>query len=386
MLTGGNGVAAASALATATIVLPFSTLYFSHVPTAALCIAALWLALQARAERSTGLAALSGLAAGLAVLVEYPSGVVCVALGVFVVATARRRLRAAAAFGAGMVAGLVPLALYNVWAFGSPTHLSYEHIVEPDDIGEAVPATLPTGSLGFSTPNVHTATELLLSSRGLLVTTPILAAGAVGVVMLFRRGRRSEAVLLGGTALVALLWNSGFTAAYGGAFGGDSPGARYIVAVLPFLLIPLGLVLDRVPATVLTLAAISLGAMALVTATQPQVGEHEPHVWIDLLRSGTFTETPLTLAGLGTGWVSIMPFFLALALTAVAAWHLAGRPRQGSWLAAAAVAGGWLVLLGAGPALLHSPGGSTGALLALLTLTGVVALVAFAHRQGKVVG
>ena len=42
--------------------------------------------------------------------------------------------------------------------------------------------------------------------------------------------------------------------------------------------------------------------------------DFEPHLWIDLLRSGTFTETPLTLLGLGTGWISIMPFFLGLAV------------------------------------------------------------------------
>lgn len=382
-LCGDDGVAAAAAVATATIVLPFSTLYFTHVPAAALGVSALWLTLRARATGSALLAFAAGLVAALGVLFEYPSGVVCVALGVFLVVTTRYRFHAAGAFVAGTVTGLVPLALYNAWAFGSPTHLSYEHVVAPRDWLEAVPTTLPTGSLGFTMPSARVVAELLLSSRGLLVTTPIFAAGVVGLLLLYRGGRRAETALLGGTALVALIWNSGFTTAYGGAFGGDSPGARYLVAVLPFVLIPLGLVLARAPATVLALAAISCGAMSIVTATQPQVGEHEPHLWIDLLRSGTFTDTPLSLLGLGNGWVSIMPFFVALAFVAVAAWDLAGRPAGGPWVGAAAVAGGWLVLVGAGPALLRSPGGTVGALLALLALTGIVAATAFAHQTSR---
>ena len=378
-LTGGEGIAAAAALATATIVLPFSTLYFTHVPAAALAASALWLALRARASGSPALAAAAGLVAALGVLFEYPAGVVCIALGVFLVMTMENRLRAAGAFVAGTVAGMVPLLLYNTWAFGSPTHLSYENVVTPEDWLEDIPTTLPTGSLGFTTPSLEAVAQLLLSSRGLLVTTPILAAGAAGLVLLYRAGRRAEAVLLTTTTLAALAWNSGFTTAYGGPFGGDSPGARYMVGVLPFLLLPLGLALARLPTSVMVLAAISCATMALVTATRPQVGEAEPHLWIDLLRSGAFTETPFTLLGLGSGWISITPFFLALVLVAWSAWQLMGRPLGGPWLGAAAVAVGWLALVGAGPTLLRTPGGIPGALLALAVLGAVSGAAALTH-------
>ena len=265
----------------------------------------------------------------------------------------------------------MPLLLYNTWAFGSPTHLSYENVVAPEDWLEDVPTTLPTGSLGFTTPSLEAVAQLLLSSRGLLVTTPIFAAGAGRArAALSERVAAPKPSCSTTTALVALAWNSGFTTAYGGPFGGDSPGARYMVGVLPFLLLPLALALARLPTTVVVLAAISCAAMALVTATRPQVGEAEPHLWIDLLRSGTFTETPFTLLGLGSGWISIMPFFLALALVAWSAWQLMGRPVGGPWLGAAAVAVGWLVLVGAGPALLRTPGGIPGALLALARARG----------------
>ena len=382
-LTGKDGIAAATALAVATLILPFSTLYFTHVPAAALGVTALWLALRARSSHSLPLVVASAVVAALGVLFEYPAGVLSIALGIFLVATMHARLRTAGAFVAGTLAGLVPLMAYNTWAFGSPTHLSYENVVAPEDWLEAVPATLPTGSLGFTAPSLESVAELLLSSRGLLVTTPILAAGVLGLVLLYRAGRRAEAILLSATALVALAWNSGFTTAYGGPFGGDSPGARYMVGVLPLVLLPLGLVLTRLPTAVVLLTAISCGAMAIVTATRPQVGEAEPHLWLELLRSGSFTETPLSLLGAGTGWIAIAPFFIALAIVCVGTWTLVARPRGGPWAGAAAVVAGWLVLVGAGPALLGSPGGAAGAALALLVLAAVVGLTAFAGSRER---
>ena len=121
--------------------LPFSTLYFTHVPAAALGVSALWLALRARTNGSPLLAGAAGAVSALAVLFEYPAGLLCLALGLFLVATARPRILTAIAFAGGMVAGLVPLALYNWWAFGSITHLSYQNVVAPKDWLEDVPGT-----------------------------------------------------------------------------------------------------------------------------------------------------------------------------------------------------------------------------------------------------
>ena len=383
-LTGREGIAAATAVATATIVLPFSTLYFTHVPAAALAVSALWLALRARACGSSTLAAAAGLVAALGVLFEYPAGVVCIALGIFLVATMEDRLRAAGAFVLGH-------RRRNGAAVGSTTPgrsdrrpISPTRTSSPLRTGwRTFPRRCPPEPLASRRRASRRSRSCLLSSRGLLVTTPILAAGVAGLVLLYRAGRRAEAILLTTTALVALAWNSGFTTAYGGPFGGDSPGARYMVGVLPFLLLPLALALVRLPTTVVVLAAISCAAMALVTATRPQVGEAEPHLWIDLLRSGTFTETPFTLLGLGSGWISIMPFFISLVLVAWSAWRLMGRPVGGPWLGTAAVALGWLILVAAGPPLLRTPGGSTGALLALLVLAAVVGAAALAHGGGR---
>jgi predicted PurR-regulated permease PerM len=58
---------------------------------------------------------------------------------------------------------------------------------------------------GLDLPRPRFAVELLLSSRGLLTLTPVVAAGAAALVLLYRRGRRAEALAIAG--LVALfLW------------------------------------------------------------------------------------------------------------------------------------------------------------------------------------
>ena len=66
-----------------------------------------------------------------------------------------------------------------------------------------------TASSGSTLPNLHVAANLLLSQRGLLVLTPVVGAGLAGIVLLWRRGLRSEAALIAALCIVQVLWNSG---------------------------------------------------------------------------------------------------------------------------------------------------------------------------------
>ena len=68
-----------------------------------------------------------GLLAGLAVTVEYTVAVVGLVLWLLVLARPPRA--AALAYVAGVAVGVVPLAAYNLWAFGSVTHFSYDDVV-----------------------------------------------------------------------------------------------------------------------------------------------------------------------------------------------------------------------------------------------------------------
>src|SRR5205823_8888528 len=119
-LEPGYGVAAAATLAGATMVLPFSELLFSHSLSALLGFGSFYLLRRRRP------AVLAGLVGGLTVCVEYPLAIVAVLCCAYAL---RSGLRRALEYAAGGVAGLVPLGLYDWWAFGSPTHLSYRDAV-----------------------------------------------------------------------------------------------------------------------------------------------------------------------------------------------------------------------------------------------------------------
>ncbi|MGH3131976.1 MAG: hypothetical protein ACRDNX_14275, partial [Gaiellaceae bacterium] len=187
-LEPGLGTAAALTVGLATLLLPFATLFFSHVLGALLGFAAfavLWL----EREGPPRLAAVAagGLLAGLAVFVEYPLVLAAGVVGLYAISRAGA-VRRALAYAGGAIAGVLPLLLFNWWAFGSPTHIAYE-----DYYGSA---EQPAGGLfGFGLPSLGHARDLLVSSMGLLTITPVAACGVAGAFLLLRR-RRAEALVV----------------------------------------------------------------------------------------------------------------------------------------------------------------------------------------------
>src|SRR5207244_2948709 len=110
-------------------------------------------------------------------------------------------LRRALCYGGGVIAGIVPLAIYNLWAFGSVTHMSYKNAVKIQGLsGHAVLGINDSGFFGIGVPSFHTMLQLLFAPRGLLVMSPVLALAVVGNVLLHRRGRRAEALVIGGVS------------------------------------------------------------------------------------------------------------------------------------------------------------------------------------------
>jgi len=176
-LEPGLGIAAAAILGLATLVLPFSTLLFAHVPAAALAF--LSFALLFGRERGPARVAAAGAAAGLAVAIELPLALPAVVRGLYAAANAPR-LRQLAVFAAGGAIGLLPLWAFNVWAFGNPLHLAYSG--EPGQ--GAAGGWQQTGFFGQGLPSFRVLAEVLLSQRGLLVVTPVVAAGIAGVAWL----------------------------------------------------------------------------------------------------------------------------------------------------------------------------------------------------------
>jgi hypothetical protein len=359
-LEPGFGTAAAVLLGLGTLVLPFATLFLSHLLSALLVFAAFALLWEERRRpQDVRLVAGAGLLAGLAVVVEYPNALAAALLGAYTLARAPG-VRRAAVYGGCVLAGTLPLLAYNAWAFDGPFASSY-----------AADASGAPSNL-FRAPSVDVLLQLFLSQQGLLVGSPVLACALAGIVLLARRGRSAEALLVTAMTLGYALLSSAFYS----PFGGFSPGPRYLIVVLPFLALPLASALRAAPLVTGALAAVSIAAMTLLTATHPQAGFDGS--WAGRLRAGDIPLTAASLAGV-TGRVALLPLLAAVLAAGWLALRASGPARVGRWdplLAGAAV------LAWAGLAAIVPEGGARrGTLLAVfaaLALAG--AALALVHR------
>jgi hypothetical protein len=342
-LERGFGVAAAVTLGLGTLVLPFSTMLFSHVLSAFLGFAAFAVLFRERradpSQRRLWPFALAGLCVGYGVTTEYPLLFVAIVLGVYAV-TSGDAIRRGAAYLAGAAAGVVPLALFNLWAFGSMTHVAYADIPRQH-----------AGFFGIRVPDPVVAAELLFSSRGVLTLAPVLVMSVVGTVLLYRRGDRAEAAVIAAIGLVFVVYNSGYFLPYGGRV----PGPRFLITTLPFLAVPLTLAYRRFTGPTVALAAISIVTLGTATITQPLVSaEGDTGMWTDLLFHEHLQPTLVSFLRLDSQWAAMAPVLVV----ALAALVLAVRAMPGltvTWRAAAvgaACAAGWGLFAALGPRLL----------------------------------
>jgi hypothetical protein len=346
----GTGVAAATVLGLATLVLPFSTLFFAHVPAAMLAFASFWLLFR---RRSSLAAAAAGALAGLAIAVDLPLVVPAAALLVYA-AVRRPRVRRGIAFAVGGLVGLLPLFAFDVWAFGSPFRIAYSGAAIDPGAAGVEQAHVHKLFFTLTAPHPRLAVEMLFSQRGLFVLSPVLAAGVAGLVLLWRRRLRAEAALIGSLCVAELIWLM-FRPNYELALGGWVPGPRFLIPLLPFLCFALAPVLRRRPVTVGALAAISAAAMVVATSAEPLLQNDDTRHWLSRIVHGNFTATVVSLSGVGHGWLAILPFY-ALVLIAVAA-AVAATPRlpvsrRDLWTAGAAVLA-WVLVEHAAPELLR---------------------------------
>jgi hypothetical protein len=370
-----------------TLLLPFATLFFDHVLSAALGFAAFVLLLRAR-ERPAGglLPAAAGLLAGLAVVVEFPLGLVAVVLAAYA-AVGERPLPRLLAYGTGLLVGVVPLLVFNTWAFGSPFTLSYTNaLTAPFGLG-ATPSVgaNASGLYGVGFPDPRAALSLLVSEKGLLVVTPLAVAALFGLPLLWRMGRRAEAVVCAAVPLLFLAYNAGYYLPY----GGQSPGPRFLVPVLPFLALPLAALLRARPLVVTGIGLASVGVMALATITGPLTGvEYSVDTWFDRLGRGETVETLASWAGAGPRWVAALPFGLLLGAACVVAFRrvpVFEAWRREVW-PLAGVLGAWLLIVLVAPDLQPADEAhqtDEGAIAVLLVLATIAIALQVAERSSS---
>jgi hypothetical protein len=166
--------------------------------------------------------------------------------------------RIAAGFLLASLLGVLLIGLYNEAIFGTAFHTTEQVYLN---------SATPFGE--FSTP-VYQGIFLNLFSplRGLFVYSIFLVLGALGLAGMLRgKSHRTEAVLLLACFLGIFLPYS----AWYDPVGGAAFGPRFLVAAIPFLLIPAGLVIEegsrgtRIVAFLLYAAGVVVNGIAGVT-------------------------------------------------------------------------------------------------------------------------
>ncbi|MDR6114816.1 MULTISPECIES: hypothetical protein [unclassified Sphingomonas] len=214
-LTGGAGAALFAALgyALGTPIWGYSTTLLGHAAVAALFV----IALVGVARGGGRWMAVAGLALGWAVVVEYQAVLAGSVIGLWAAWKYRATPKALLPLIVSGVAGLLPLAAYNFFAFGTLFRIGYSGVVGFEGMDQ--------GLFGLTVPRVAVLRAILVGpTRGLFWVAPVLLVAPVGLWRLGEaRATRGIALAAAGVAVVALLVN----AAYVYWDGGNATGPRH---------------------------------------------------------------------------------------------------------------------------------------------------------------
>jgi hypothetical protein len=328
-----------------TLAFSYSLLFMSHQTTAVLLFAAffvIWRASKDLPHREIRLAA-AGLLAALAVAAEYTSALCAGLLAVYVALTAMPRTsrgvgRAVAAFGAGALPVVALLMLYHARVFGGPLETGYRHLADA-----AYQPWHQGGFLGIKTPDMRALFLSLFSPlRGLLALSPVLLAGFFGLRQLWEpeptdAHRRALAIF---TSLLVAGYVY-FTASFSYASWGWTTGPRHLTGLVPFLLLPLALILarcrgQRIGAVVAGLALASIlvtGALTSINYIPDDVSDGVFGLFAPLAVRMDLVPSALNVLGLLNPWGGLLCLVLILGVAAFVVWSLVGGAAWGQRLA-----------------------------------------------------
>jgi hypothetical protein len=284
----------AGMFALGTLAYPFSNTFFSHMFGGSLIFVAFYLLFRARhMKRPEWRLALAGLLTGIAVVSEYPVGVVMLLLcGYIWLAFPGRRIQSLVIFGAGIAPSALTLAWYNWWAFGNPLSLSYGFVSGSEFSGQH------TGFFGVTLPRPQGLWDILIYPRGLLIESPFLVLVPMGLVRWYRQ--HGEFHL---EALVAITVSVIYPLIVSSYFlpmaGENLPGPRLLTPALAFACLGLIWVVDDARVWLRRTMVVMLGFSLLISFLYVVTGVRIYHTY------GAYPVTDLYWPMLSTGVVPV---------------------------------------------------------------------------------
>jgi 4-amino-4-deoxy-L-arabinose transferase-like glycosyltransferase len=314
-----------------TMAFSYAEAFMSHQLTAVLLFAAFFCAWRVeRGEWKVWGYALAGLAASAAVVAEYTASLGVVSVAAYTVAARWKKWPQLGQATGLVIAGAVPLLAALLWyhqaTFGSPFVSGYKFL---NDAGYM--HWHQGGFLGIKVPDLKALGLSYFSPlRGLFALSPFLAVAFFGLKDVRGKDRALFSFLV-----VLLVLHSYFTSSFSYDSWGWTVGPRHLTGMVPFLMLPLAMLFDRLRAqsplragVVAGLAVSSVIATVLVCFINYVPDDVSTSVWalaVPILSDGYWPVSSL---------VALIPNpvsggVLVVLLVLVAAWLLSRFHRPG---------------------------------------------------------
>lgn len=300
----------------ATIAFPYAGNYFGHQIVATLLFASFYLLfLMARNETThMGLLLLVGFLISYAVITEYPVALVAAGLFLYGLYKLPNKLSTAIALIVGGIPPIIAWMMYNYLIYHTPIAFGYLH----------TELYLDKNNVGFFSltyPHFEALWGITFGSyRGLFFLCPVLLLAIPGFYYFFRKRELRAEFAVSLYSVIAFFLFNGSSVMWEGGF---AVGPRYLVPILPFMVLPIiffinaygdlpwikGLVTFLTTWSVLFVWAETIGGQSFPDWTlNPLVNYSLPK-----LMNGDIARNIGTVLGL-PGWFSLLPLLAFLML------------------------------------------------------------------------
>jgi hypothetical protein len=287
-------------LAVGTVFLPYSTLFYGHVPGAAMSLALFYIAIDR--ERMSGARLLfAGFISGWMAVTEYPLAIHAVILLIYIFVRLKNK-KSAIALIPGVVVSLLFLGYYNFVSFGNVTALGYMN-----ESHRLFSEALSKGFIGITQPTLTNLYLIALKpGRGLFYQSPFLLFSFYGFLIGMKDKNWRGAVVV---SVLIIAFGFALNSAWPFPEGGMASGPRHLIPVLPYMIFlcafPFAESGECRRGIFAGLVLVSSILIAAVNATNPQppIGISAPAVEFafPLLKNGCarpmFFETHVMISG-----------------------------------------------------------------------------------------